>query len=61
MRYSRLATTDESLDEYTPLMLTDQNSGQLNTADNAYLLPIVNPSVQQSFESTHSGIFDMLK
>ncbi|CAK5006617.1 unnamed protein product [Meloidogyne enterolobii] len=75
MRYSRLATNDDSLDEYTPLMLSDQQgvSGtspqhhHLNTADNAHLLPILCPSVQSSvgggssFGSNRSGFFNMLQ
>lgn len=74
MRYSRLATNDEGLDEYTPLMHTDQSGGtsnsssslqqqQLNTADHAYLLPIVNPSVQTSLNdsSTRFSFIDMLQ
>ena len=64
MRYSRLATTAEETDEYTPLMLATEQSGSgqnLNTADNAYLLPILNPSAEQSFGSTNCRIYSMFQ
>ncbi|KAL3097585.1 hypothetical protein niasHT_023385 [Heterodera trifolii] len=53
MRYSRLATTDgdESLDEHTPLMLGSEPNGQLNAADDTFLLPTISPSAL-SFNST---------
>uniref|UniRef100_A0A183BNC4 PhoLip_ATPase_N domain-containing protein n=1 Tax=Globodera pallida TaxID=36090 RepID=A0A183BNC4_GLOPA len=53
MRYSRLATTDgdESLDEHTPLMLGSEPNGQLNAADDTFLLPTLSPSAL-SFNST---------
>jgi hypothetical protein len=69
MRYSRLATNDDSLDEYTPLMLTDHQHQQSHqqqqqqppqqlsstTADSTYLLPFVDPQ-SRSFVTSSSSL-----